>query len=472
MKNRIIFAISTILFIIIGSLIIIFWAEGFQINFTKGTIESTGTFSIKSNPSGAQVYIDNVYKGQTPLSISNLKAGKYDIQVTKANFASWKSIEYIKSEDITYVYPVLFITTLNPQKVDLSGTVADELISPYQSEMTYKINENNTSSLWIRYYRNSLINSGINQQMILNLSSPTILSILNNYNISLPNSMFSPDNSKLLLYTSNDQKKVRYYILKTDQENTGLMSLDTFVDTSLYNNIVWGPDSSYLVLSRQGESILLNLDTQQKIILYQNSSNNVPIFTQTGSNFYFAQNNNGYGLQLISENGIPQNYIPLAINSPITHMLSNNTNEIALSTINGTYLYDIDRNQLLLISNSSYSFTSFSPDGNNILMNDAQGNIFSYIFTNNSVYNLNLNNQDISGIIWHPLSTELLYLAKDSNKLDLVGIDSTGQSKTVLLKQISSDSNGLLFAGNQLQITISGDFYVINEEDNSNNFIF
>lgn len=472
MKNRIIFAISTILFIIIASIMIIFWAEGYQINFTKGTIESTGTFSIKSNPSGAQVYINDVYKGKTPLSISNLKAGKYEIQVTKTNFASWKSIEYIKSEDITYVYPVLFITTLNPQKVDISGSVVDELISSYDSEMAYKLDENNTSSLWVRYYRDSIINSGISQQMVLNLSDSTITSILNKYSLTLSKSKFSPDNSKLLLYTSNDQKKVKYFIIRTDQDNTSLLDLDTLVDSSLYSRVSWGPDSSSLVLSRPGESILLNIESQQKIILYQDSSNNVPIYAQYGSSFYFAQNNNGYGLQLTSANGIPQNYIPLTINTPIINMISNNTNQIALATNNGTYIYDVNSNQLLLISSTTYYFMSYSPDGNDILMNDTQGNIFSYIFVNNSVYNLNINNQNINGIVWHPLSTELLYLIKDTNKLDLVGTDFTGQSKTVLLKLISNDSGGLLFAGNQLEITISGDIYVINEESPSSNFIF
>ncbi|MEM5777527.1 MAG: serine/threonine-protein kinase [Candidatus Aenigmatarchaeota archaeon] len=48
----------------------------------------TGTISISSNPSGAKVYINNSYKGITPINVT-LKEGKYNVKLTKEGYMDY-----------------------------------------------------------------------------------------------------------------------------------------------------------------------------------------------------------------------------------------------------------------------------------------------------------------------------------------------------------------------------------------------
>ncbi len=57
--------------------------------------EPTGVLPIQSDPEGAIVYVDGAVKGTTPLTLEALKAGKYEIKITKDGFGPW-------IEQITY----------------------------------------------------------------------------------------------------------------------------------------------------------------------------------------------------------------------------------------------------------------------------------------------------------------------------------------------------------------------------------
>ncbi len=47
-----------------------------------------GTLIIKSQPEKAEVYLDNIYQGQTPLSLEELPEGEYTLELRKDNLAS------------------------------------------------------------------------------------------------------------------------------------------------------------------------------------------------------------------------------------------------------------------------------------------------------------------------------------------------------------------------------------------------
>ncbi len=56
-------------------------------NFTL--IPLLGTINIFSNPSGAEVYIDRVYKGKTPLSLTDIPSGTYDLRITLSGYEEY-----------------------------------------------------------------------------------------------------------------------------------------------------------------------------------------------------------------------------------------------------------------------------------------------------------------------------------------------------------------------------------------------
>lgn len=62
-----------------------------------------GAVSVGSTPAGAQVFIGNKYYGTTPLTVDNLKAGFYQIQVTAPGYISWSNYFTVKAGTTTQV---------------------------------------------------------------------------------------------------------------------------------------------------------------------------------------------------------------------------------------------------------------------------------------------------------------------------------------------------------------------------------
>ena len=74
---------AVIIAIIIGGSLLFFFIAGRGERKNDGILTSSvGYISIISTPSGASVYINREYKGETPLT-TELKTGKYSVKVEK-----------------------------------------------------------------------------------------------------------------------------------------------------------------------------------------------------------------------------------------------------------------------------------------------------------------------------------------------------------------------------------------------------
>ncbi|MEA3313781.1 MAG: PEGA domain-containing protein [Caldisericota bacterium] len=69
--------------LIIAFLIIVFIAIWFIVSLNAN---ASGAITIDSYPKGADVYVDGVLRGATPLTISGLKLGMYEIEVKKEGY--------------------------------------------------------------------------------------------------------------------------------------------------------------------------------------------------------------------------------------------------------------------------------------------------------------------------------------------------------------------------------------------------
>ncbi|MFA6023188.1 MAG: PEGA domain-containing protein [Candidatus Pacearchaeota archaeon] len=71
------------------------------INFLNATltpvtnINSTGSLYMDSNPKGASLYVNNNYKGITPITVSNLSVGYNIVQLSKAGYKNYNITVYI-----------------------------------------------------------------------------------------------------------------------------------------------------------------------------------------------------------------------------------------------------------------------------------------------------------------------------------------------------------------------------------------
>jgi hypothetical protein len=63
----------------------------------------TGTITVNSNPTGAEVYVDNAYIGITPLTVPSVQPGSHVVVVSQTGYASWQATIQVQSGQVTPV---------------------------------------------------------------------------------------------------------------------------------------------------------------------------------------------------------------------------------------------------------------------------------------------------------------------------------------------------------------------------------
>ncbi len=78
------------------------------LSISPASAEPTGTIQITSEPDGAEVYITNVFRGYTPLTVTDLRAGMMRFQLKKAgSYQNWNGVAYIMPQETVRVHAVL-----------------------------------------------------------------------------------------------------------------------------------------------------------------------------------------------------------------------------------------------------------------------------------------------------------------------------------------------------------------------------
>lgn len=109
-----------ILLSIFGVLLVavVSYARGYRFNFQEGTVSSTGIISVNSTPRGAKVYINGKLNGATDTNIT-LPFGKYEVEVKKEGYTSWKKNVTLQGEIVMSLNAVLF--SKNPSLTPLTN---------------------------------------------------------------------------------------------------------------------------------------------------------------------------------------------------------------------------------------------------------------------------------------------------------------------------------------------------------------
>jgi hypothetical protein len=82
---------------------------------TPSSSDTTGSLDITSIPSNAEVYLDDAYKGRTPLLIVNLDPGAYMLRIEKEGYNSWyQGITIVAGKTIFITAPLTPIPTTIP----------------------------------------------------------------------------------------------------------------------------------------------------------------------------------------------------------------------------------------------------------------------------------------------------------------------------------------------------------------------
>ncbi len=114
----------------ISTLILVFAANGFDIDRKTGDIIQNGLILVDAKPDGAEVYVDGQHQGGTSARLV-LPAGAYSIELRRDGYRSWQHDVQLEGSSIEQlVYPFLFPTDLSTNNI---STVNARTLSSSQS---------------------------------------------------------------------------------------------------------------------------------------------------------------------------------------------------------------------------------------------------------------------------------------------------------------------------------------------------
>lgn len=196
--------------IILGvAFIIIAYGRGYRLD-TSGTVNPTGLIVVQSDPTGAQIIIDDKIKTATAATLS-LPPGWYTVTVAKDGYQSWSKRMKIQGEVVAKAEALLLPT--NPSLTALTATgVVNPTLSPDGSKLAYIIPDSleaSASSSMIKTRPGIWVLDLVDKPLGLNRDARQIIQS-NNVNFSKASLTWSPD-SKFILAELSDRS---YYVFE------------------------------------------------------------------------------------------------------------------------------------------------------------------------------------------------------------------------------------------------------------------
>jgi len=96
------------------------YARGYRLNLRENSINPTGLLVLKSDPDGAQIFIDDELKSATNTTMS-LPPGSYEVRVEKDGYISWIKTLQIEAEIVTEETAHLFKSAPSLTAITFSG---------------------------------------------------------------------------------------------------------------------------------------------------------------------------------------------------------------------------------------------------------------------------------------------------------------------------------------------------------------
>jgi hypothetical protein len=116
----------------------IFYARGFKPNFKNGSIDRTGLIVAKSQPTGANVYLDGRLTNATDTNINYLEPKTYKIRIEKDGYTPWEKELEIKADLATEITALLFPLAPEIKPLTITGATSPTL-SPDGSKIAYGV---------------------------------------------------------------------------------------------------------------------------------------------------------------------------------------------------------------------------------------------------------------------------------------------------------------------------------------------
>lgn len=350
-KIRVLVFLSTILVVGLIGIFASFYARGYQFSFRSLSFIPRGLLVIKSEPTGAQIFIDGNLKTASDATIS-LSPDTYDVSVQKDGYWPWNKRVVIEKEVVTTAIISLFRTAPTLTPVTFSGSV-NPVASSDLSKIAYAVlpskdaSQNGKAGLWVIETAELPLGFSRDPRMITD------------GDFSDSQWLFSPDARQILLTS-----KTGVYL----------------VDTSSFT-----PQNARVNVSSRKDAILKDWDTQRKDKLSAQIRNLpdelVDILNRKSSSVAFAPDETKLLYTASASATLDENLIKELPGS--STQKQERTIQIGL-----TYLYDIKEDRNFRVGDEGQVLHWFPTSRHLVLAEDGKLTIMDYDGTNRQpVYN-------------------------------------------------------------------------------------
>jgi hypothetical protein len=350
--------LGVVVFFILAPLLILY-VTGTNLRSSGTSDRSTGLLDVKSEPSGAKVFVGNDEKGSAPATIRFLARGEYEVKLTKGGYYDWIKRLPIEAGQVTFaqvgVDQVQLIKQTLPEVITEKGVKSFVLINNtawYTSDSTLtKVNINNfserstlnlsfppTSLTALRDSRYLEVRNGAAVN-IVDTGTNAIYSLPSSSNIS--NDVFVAGNT--IIYRDNYQVKALDMVTSALQTVRSDVTAFSMLGTTAYfidNNRTAQGGTTITSAVWNGttftdlQTILGNVNIKpfffNKLII----TGNKELFVQNDNNFYRVEQN---GLDLLTT-------------SLVFSKMDQVTNELVFSTGSELWFYNFRTNKPQLVT--------------------------------------------------------------------------------------------------------------------------
>ncbi len=466
MKN-IIIKLAVPLLVIIATLLVIYYAKGYRINFTDNIVVQTGILHLETQPSRANFWLSEDFTGRTPRIVSSIPAGKYTLDIWLDEYHGIKYDVEIFAERSSPLSVFLFKKDPTKEIVEeIKGEIIDIHVNKITNSALILVqkDENTEQKSYdiLRYQANTRFWQLGNNPSTLFTFSTDIDSEIESFSVST--------NSKnIILSITNQLEEIN------SQEEDGtllagkhLISLDTQTVLANIRDITeeemkWSHDGETLVWKNEEGINKLNLKEpnlptlvytppENSEILYYDSYTNGEIYVllKEEEKQFISLSRVSEELEETSlieeihyqnedrflENWREKETIPyqpftnspqstLFVGQPKEFLISKENQKIIFNTESAAYIYDIAEDKYVLINPYETKILDFSPNGKKVsflsLENEKLGffrydkEINNYSIKLGGSYTANyINEEDCSDFLWHQNSQNIYYTCENS----------------------------------------------------------
>lgn len=213
MKKQTLFPLLILLFLALGTTVVIFFGRGYRFDFLSGKpgISGTGLLVATSNPNGASVFVDNHLTTATDNTI-NLPAGEYTIRITKEGYFPWEKRLKVQNEVVSKADALLIPIAPKLESITARG-VTNPKIDPSLTKIAYTVASDSAR-------KNGIYILDMSSRPLLTLQSSSFQITDDTVDLfSQAIVSWSPDGQELLATISASPTVSSTYLLKANEFN-------------------------------------------------------------------------------------------------------------------------------------------------------------------------------------------------------------------------------------------------------------